>query len=138
MDGIDASGNSGGQYRRFHFSALCAVCFPDSGCAIRKLVAAPYNYSDCSDVSVQRNFRSLAARNGQQHLHADRIRGVGRVGVQECDPDCAICQATAGRRPFALRCRRRSQPLAFAPDFNDLLRLHLRSYSTGAGFRGRR
>ena len=41
---------------------------------------------------------ACAARHGQQPVHADRLRGAGRAGVQEFRADRRVCQAAARAR----------------------------------------
>ena len=57
------------------------------------------------------------AAHGHQHLHADRLRGAGRAGQQERDPDRRVRQAAARGRGMPRReatleaCRLRLRPI---------------------------
>ena len=54
--------------------------------------------------------------HGGEHLHADRLRGAGRSGQQERDPDRRVRQAAAGSRAWtAARRRLRGMPLRLRP-----------------------
>ncbi len=46
---------------------------------------------------LSRDFRRLAARHGQQHLHPDRLRRAGGSGLQERHPHRGVRQAAPGR-----------------------------------------
>ena len=78
-------------------------------------------------------------RHGNQHFHADRLRGPGGLGQQECDPDRRVRQATTGNGRAAPTGDPGGVPLAVAADLDDVLRFHSRSRAAGdrPGRRGR-
>ena len=62
--------------------------------------------------------------DGHQHLHADRLRGAGRPGEQERDPDRRVRQAAARSRRIAAAGDAGGLPAAAAADRDDVARLH--------------
>ena len=79
---------------------------PGAGGAVRKLVAAAGRHPGGADVPAVRHRRRGHGADGHQHLHADRLPGAGRPGVQERDPDCRVRQGAArGGRGRAARRR---------------------------------
>ena len=72
----------------------------------------------CSIAGVQ------CGPHGHQHLHAGRLRGAGRPGVQERDPDRRIRQGPARGRARSLPGHAGSLQAAVAADRDDVVRLH--------------
>jgi len=73
VDGDSAPAKTCRQQRDLHFPALRSVRFPAALGALRELVFAARNHFDRSHVSVQFDLWCLAAFDGEQHLHTDRI-----------------------------------------------------------------
>ena len=63
--------------------------------------------------------RRRGPRHGQQHLHADRLRGAGRPGLQERHPDRRVRPRPAAGGRLPVRRRRGGRPGAAAADRDD-------------------
>ena len=70
----------------------CSWCWPPSTKAGR--CRWPSSWS-CRCACSARSPACCMAQHGHQHLHADRLRGAGRPGVQERDPDRRVRQGAA-------------------------------------------
>ncbi len=85
----------------------------------------------------------VVARHGRQHLHADRLRGAGRPGLQERDPDRGIRQAAArsrasrGYEATLAACKLRLRPIMMT-SFAFILGVVPLVVSVGAGAEMRR
>ena len=66
-----------------------------------------------------------------QHIRANRPSRSGGVGLQECDPDCRICQATAQCRSADRPGNPGGQPAAAATDHDDLAGVYFGSRAVG-------
>ena len=78
---------------------------------------------------VRRIRHALAARNGKQHLRADRLDHAHRIGREERDPHRRIRQGRIRKRQTAARRRARRRAPALAPDPDDFLCVHLRMFA---------
>ena len=82
---------------------------PGAGRPVRKLVAAAGGDPGGADVPAVLDRRRAVGPHGHQHLHAGRLRGAGRPGVQERDSDRRVRQGAARSRRAAAT-RRRWKP----------------------------
>ncbi len=73
LDGDRAPAKARRQQRDLHFPTLRAVRFSSALGALRKLGITARDYSHRPDVSVQLDLWCLAALDGEQHLHPDRL-----------------------------------------------------------------
>ena len=112
MDRDRLAGKGRGQHRRRSRSASpwcsCSWCWPRN----TRAAAAAGRHPGRADVPARCDQRRAAARHGQQHLHADRLRRADRPGRQERDPDRRVRQAGRGARARAAGtrpCRRRGR-----------------------------
>ena len=104
---------------------------PGAGGPVRKLAAAAGRDPGRADVPLLLGGRPAGGRHGDQHLHADRFRGPGRPGQQECDLDRRVRQATTGTGSAAQGGDPRGMPLAAAADLDDVVRFHSRRRASG-------
>ena len=74
---------------------------------------------------------------GRQYPDPDRLRGAGRAGGEERDPDRGVRPRHRARRQVAARSRHRGLPAAAAADPDDLVRLHPRRAAAGGVVRFR-
>ena len=95
---------AGGQHGDVRLRAGGGVRVPGAGGAVRELVAAAGGHPGRADVpALLASPACDLARHGHQHLHADRLRGAGRPGEQERDPDRRVRQAARRSGRAALR-----------------------------------
>ena len=109
------------------FALSIAIRVPDSRRALRELVAAVQRVVRHADRRVRRVPHALVARNGKQHLCADRLGHAHRSRREKCHSDCRIRQGRIRKRQTAARCRARRRAVALAPDPDDFFSLHLRA-----------
>lgn len=108
-------------HRRSHgFPLRHNFHLPDSGRALRKLVAAAEHYSRHSVRGFRRHVVHLPrpfteSEVHQRHLPAGIADHADRVGRQECDPDRRICQSKIRRGSFAQGCGDRRRRLRVRP-----------------------
>ena len=76
-------------------------------------------------------------RHADRHPGADRLRGPGRAGGEECDPDRRVRAPGAGRRQHARGGGGQCRAAAAAADPDDLARLHPRRRAAGGRDRRR-
>ena len=79
MDRTGLSGRDGRQHGAVHLPALHALRLPHALGGVRELRAFVGDHPHRADVPAVRHRRRLFQRAGQQHLHADRLRGAGRA-----------------------------------------------------------
>ncbi len=110
---------------------------PRAGGAIRKLVAAAGGDPRRADVPAVFDRRRGDGETGREHLHADRLRGARRAGLQERDFDRRVRQAAVRAGPPAARGHRSRLQAASAADHDDLAGLHSRRRAAGGRHRRR-
>jgi multidrug efflux pump len=90
-----------------------------------------------ADVPALLGDRRRYGQSGSEPLHADRLRGPRRPGVQERDPHRRVREAAPGGWRGQARRDASSGLLAIAADPDDLVRIHPRSRAAGGGHGGR-
>ena len=90
-----------------------------AGRPVRGLVAAAGGDPGRADVRAVRPDRRRGPRPGQQHLHADRLRGADRPGLQERHPDRRVRPRPPAGGRLPVRRRRGGRPGAAAADRDD-------------------
>ena len=139
MDDARVPADARRQHRGVRLRARRGVRVPGAGRAVRKPDAAARGHPDRADVPGRLDHRRGAARAGQQHPHAGRLRRADRACRQERDPDRRIRQAARGPAArTASTPRSRGRAAAAAADPDDLVRLHPRRHAAGLGDRRRR
>ena len=96
--GVDRAGApaaADGQHGHAGVRARRGAGVPGAGGPVRELGAAAGGDPGRADVSALLDHRHHAGSHGHQHLHADRLRGAGRFGLQKRDFDRGIRQGQA-------------------------------------------
>ena len=87
---------AGRQHRALHLPALHPLRLAHAFRGVRELRALDGDHPHRADVPALRHRRRLAAAHGQQHLHADRLRGAGGHEREERGAHRRVRQAAAG------------------------------------------
>ena len=114
-----------------------ALCLPGAGGELRELEAAALGGADRADVPARLRHGAGVPRHAHRHPRADRFRGPGRAGGEECDPDRRVRAPGAGRRQHARGGGGQCRAAAAAADPDDVARLHPRRGAAGGRDRRR-
>ncbi len=121
--GSVVSGEEGRQFRP-GVRAVDRVRVPDSGGALRELVAAVLGAAVGADRRVRRGGRTADPQVRLRRLRPDRRDHADRPGRQERDSDRRVRQGASRRRQESRgRCARGCETAA-APDSDDVVRVH--------------
>ena len=114
-----------------------ALCLPGAGGELRELEAAALGGADRADVSARLRHRAGVTRHVHRHPRADRFRGPGWAGGEECDPDRRVRAPGAGSGQHPRRGGGHCRASTAAADPDDVARLHPRRRAAGGRDRRR-